>query len=317
MRAPRACRAVPAATRPRSRSPRRRRPSADAGARRHDRVAPRRRPGDARSSAGSPRSPRRSSLSVAATSLLVGSARRRPARRPGPRPSRTSRRSRRATLDGHRGAGRRARRPRPSPPDADDAGRLLFSPSTHRARGRRDRPDRARRRPGVPLLGRRRRAAPARSARCSSAATWPTGSGRRRPSPGSTSGATFGVSLVEVGSATGPPIRCSVGALLTPAASGLASSARPSGIGRIVGRRRVEIGPVEQRAGGRRLRADVVAVLAQDGRQPGRLARPLDRVDVRLAPARVHHDEPDQPGSDDEPDDEQPPVELGVHRRGV
>ena len=39
-----------------------------------------------------------------------------------------------------------------------------------------------------------------------------------------------------------------------------------------------------------------------------RLARPLDGVDVRVAPARVGDHEPDQPGSDDEPDDEQPPL---------
>ena len=41
----------------------------------------------------------------------------------------------------------------------------------------------------------------------------------------------------------------------------------------------------------------------------------LDRVDLGFAPARIHDDEPDQPGSDDEPDDEQPDIELGIHSR--
>jgi hypothetical protein len=62
---------------------------------------------------------------------------------------------------------------------------------------------------------------------------------------------------------------------------------------------------------------DLESVLCQLRGQPHRLARQLVRVDVLLAPARVHDHEPDQPGSDDEPDDEQPPVELGVHRREV
>jgi hypothetical protein len=48
--------------------------------------------------------------------------------------------------------------------------------------------------------------------------------------------------------------------------------------------------------------------------QPERLARSLVGLDVRVASACVGDDEPDQPGSDDEPDDEQPPIELGVHR---
>ena len=68
----------------------------------------------------------------------------------------------------------------------------------------------------------------------------------------------------------------------------------------------------EQEAFGR-LRADIVPVFAHHGRQPGRLARELDGIDLRFAPARVHDDEPDQPGSHDEPDDEQPYVELGIH----
>ena len=61
------------------------------------------------------------------------------------------------------------------------------------------------------------------------------------------------------------------------------------------------------------LGTDLVPVLGHHGREPGCLARELDRVDLRLSSARVHHDEPDQPGSHDEPDDEQPDVELGIH----
>ena len=36
--------------------------------------------------------------------------------------------------------------------------------------------------------------------------------------------------------------------------------------------------------------------------------------DVFLAPAPVCDDQPDEPGTDHQPDDEEPPVELGVHR---
>ena len=67
----------------------------------------------------------------------------------------------------------------------------------------------------------------------------------------------------------------------------------------------------EQSIGG--LRADLVAVLAQDGRQPEGLARALDGVDLGIPPARVNDDKPDKSGSHDEPDDEQPYVELGIH----
>ena len=46
---------------------------------------------------------------------------------------------------------------------------------------------------------------------------------------------------------------------------------------------------------------------------PLRLALALVLHDVGLAPARIGQDEPDEARSDDQPDDEQPPVELGVH----
>ncbi len=65
------------------------------------------------------------------------------------------------------------------------------------------------------------------------------------------------------------------------------------------------------------LRRDVVPLIGQDRGQPGRLARPFGVVDVDLAPARIEDDEPDEPSPHDEPDDEQPPVEFGVHRREV
>ena len=61
------------------------------------------------------------------------------------------------------------------------------------------------------------------------------------------------------------------------------------------------------------LGAHVVAVVVHDGGQPGGLLWPLDGIDLGLAPTGVHDDEPDQPGSHDEPDDEQPHVELGIH----
>ena len=70
---------------------------------------------------------------------------------------------------------------------------------------------------------------------------------------------------------------------------------------------------MEQEQSLRGLRADLVAVLAQDGGQPEGLARALDRVDLGIPPTGVHHDKPDKSGSDDEPDDEQPYVELGIH----
>jgi hypothetical protein len=67
----------------------------------------------------------------------------------------------------------------------------------------------------------------------------------------------------------------------------------------------------------RDLRTDVDTVVLERPRQPEGLAQPLSIVDIDLTPPRVHDDDPDEPGPDDEPDDEQPPVELGVHRREV
>ena len=67
----------------------------------------------------------------------------------------------------------------------------------------------------------------------------------------------------------------------------------------------------------RDLGADLLALVGQRGRQPERLSGALVLVDVDLAPALIGDHEPDQPGSHDEPDHEQPPVELGVHRREV
>ena len=85
----------------------------------------------------------------------------------------------------------------------------------------------------------------------------------------------------------------------------------------VVGWRRVEVGAMEHQETVGGFGADVEPVLVEHGRQPGRLARALDGVDLALAPSRVHHDKPDQSGSQDEPDDEQPDVELGIHPREV
>jgi len=65
------------------------------------------------------------------------------------------------------------------------------------------------------------------------------------------------------------------------------------------------------------LGADAVALVFEELRQPGGLTRAFVLVDIDLASSRVHHHDPHQPGPDDEPDDEQPPIELGVHRREV
>lgn len=65
------------------------------------------------------------------------------------------------------------------------------------------------------------------------------------------------------------------------------------------------------------LRTDVVALVGQHPREPHRLTRSLLVVDVDIPASRVHQHEPRQAAPDDEPDDEQPPVELGVHRREV
>ena len=71
----------------------------------------------------------------------------------------------------------------------------------------------------------------------------------------------------------------------------------------------------EQALGG--VRADRMTLLGQHPRQPERLPGSFLLVDVVVAPSSVHQHEPRDPRPDDEPDDEQPPVELGVHRREV
>ncbi len=67
----------------------------------------------------------------------------------------------------------------------------------------------------------------------------------------------------------------------------------------------------------RSLRADGVSLVGEHPGQPERFSRPFVLIDIDVAPARIHQHEPGQPRPDDEPDDEQPPVELGVHRREV
>ena len=63
--------------------------------------------------------------------------------------------------------------------------------------------------------------------------------------------------------------------------------------------------------------AEIVTLVLEHARQPKSFTGPLGLVDVDLAPTRVHQHDPDEARPDDEPDDEQPPVELGVHRREV
>lgn len=65
------------------------------------------------------------------------------------------------------------------------------------------------------------------------------------------------------------------------------------------------------------LGGDVVALVGQRRRQPEGLASPFLIVDVDVSSSLIGEHERDQPGSDNEPDDEQPPIELGVHRREV
>jgi hypothetical protein len=63
-----------------------------------------------------------------------------------------------------------------------------------------------------------------------------------------------------------------------------------------------------------RFRTDRPSLAAQHRRQPERLPGSFLGLDVDVATTRIGDHEPHQPGPDDEPDDEQPPIELGVHR---
>jgi hypothetical protein len=63
-----------------------------------------------------------------------------------------------------------------------------------------------------------------------------------------------------------------------------------------------------------RLVADRPSLAPEHRGQPERLSRPFVGLDVDVASTRIGDHEPHQPGPDDEPDDEQPPIELGVHR---
>ena len=65
------------------------------------------------------------------------------------------------------------------------------------------------------------------------------------------------------------------------------------------------------------LGADRLALVGEHPGQPEGLPGSLPLIDVDLAPTRVHQHEPGKTRPDDEPDDEQPPVELGVHRGEV
>jgi len=59
--------------------------------------------------------------------------------------------------------------------------------------------------------------------------------------------------------------------------------------------------------------ADRPARIGEHLGDPSRFGVQLALLDVGFAPARVSQDQPREPGPDDETDDEQPPVELGVH----
>jgi len=63
--------------------------------------------------------------------------------------------------------------------------------------------------------------------------------------------------------------------------------------------------------------ADPMAFVSEHPREPEGFPRSFLIVDVDVASSRVHQHEPRDPRPDDEPDDEQPPIELGVHRRDV
>jgi hypothetical protein len=62
-------------------------------------------------------------------------------------------------------------------------------------------------------------------------------------------------------------------------------------------------------------RVDLLSFVAHRGGNPGRFHRELIVLDVRVAPGGVGENEPDQCCPNDEPNDQQPPVEFGVHGR--
>jgi len=62
-------------------------------------------------------------------------------------------------------------------------------------------------------------------------------------------------------------------------------------------------------------RVDLLAFVAHRSGDPGRFHRDLVVLDVCIAPGRVGENEPDERRPSNEPHDQQPPVELGVHGR--
>jgi hypothetical protein len=60
---------------------------------------------------------------------------------------------------------------------------------------------------------------------------------------------------------------------------------------------------------------DLLANVAHRGGDPGRFHRDLGVLDVRVTAGRIGENEPDERRPGDEPHDQQPPVELGVHGR--
>jgi hypothetical protein len=62
-------------------------------------------------------------------------------------------------------------------------------------------------------------------------------------------------------------------------------------------------------------RVDLLAFVAHRSGDPGRFHRNLVVLDVCVPPGRVGENEPDERRSGNEPHDQEPPVEFGVHGR--
>ena len=136
---------------------------------------------------------------------------------------------------------------------------------------------------------------------------------RRAGRPGDVRGLARGgrVALDRCGAGVDRPVL-----IVDPPIGGIGTGVGELRVG-IVRWRATEVGSMQLQQAKRGRGRHVDAFRPEFGRQPQRLARGFVRIDVRLASSRVEDDEPDQPGSDHEPDDEQPPIELGIHRREV
>ena len=63
-----------------------------------------------------------------------------------------------------------------------------------------------------------------------------------------------------------------------------------------------------------RVRGDLAALLGEPLLEPDRLVDEVHFLEVLLAPASFGQDEPRQAATDDQAEQQQPPVELGDHR---